>query len=83
MTSKIGIASMVLFVLTGCTSKSERDYISGCRSSGASKEVCSCTYDKLQSSYDSDVFEKIEKGYMPPDFMDKTIIAMQACVGAD
>lgn len=69
-----------VFLLAGCTSKSERDYIGGCVANGGPKEVCSCTYDKLKASYSDDVFDKIEKGYMPEDFMDKNIIAMKSCM---
>ena len=80
MTSKIGIASMVLFVLAGCTSKSERDYMTGCVANGAPKELCECSYDKIKGMYSEDDFNKIEKGYVPPDFMDKMVESSKLCV---
>lgn len=34
--------------LSGCSSKLESDFKSGCRSTGGSRSFCSCTYDHLK-----------------------------------
>lgn len=71
---------IVISVVTGCASKSERDYMRGCVANGAPKELCECSYEKLQGMYSEEAFNKIEKGYMPADFMDKMVESTKMCV---
>ncbi|MFW1642641.1 hypothetical protein [Acinetobacter guillouiae] len=35
----------------GCASKSEREFISGCQSTGMERSACKCAYKKLESKY--------------------------------
>ncbi|MDQ9817779.1 hypothetical protein RFY44_02650 [Acinetobacter bereziniae] len=35
----------------GCASKSEREFISGCQSTGMDRSACKCAYKKLESKY--------------------------------
>lgn len=79
MPLRIWVFGLAVVLLSGCASKSERDYMTGCVSSGASKDVCSCTYDSLKASYSEAVFEDIDKGIIPQDFMEKTAVAMKQC----
>lgn len=46
------IFSVLLF--SGCISKSERQFISGCQSSGMERSACKCAYKKLESKYGED-----------------------------
>lgn len=81
MRLRILIPSVALVLLVGCTSKMERDYITGCVSSGAPKEKCSCAYDKLEDQYPSEVFERMEKtGFVPDDFMQANVMAIKSCM---
>lgn len=38
----------------GCASKSEREFISGCQSTGMDRSACKCAYKKLESKYRED-----------------------------
>ena len=50
--------SLVLISLalmtTGCASKAERQFISGCKTGGIDGSTCSCIYDKLEDKYGED-----------------------------
>ena len=35
----------------GCASKSEREFISGCQSTGMERSACKCAYKKVESKY--------------------------------
>lgn len=76
----LAVCGSSLLSLVGCTSKTERDYITGCIASGGPKEVCSCAYDKLEDTYAEEVFSQIEKGSVPDDFMETNIMAMKSCM---
>lgn len=39
---------LCLSFLAACSSKAEREFSKGCRSSGESNSVCSCVFDKLK-----------------------------------
>ena len=71
---------LTIGALSACTSKSERDYMSGCVANGAPKELCECSYEKIKGMYSEDDFNKIEKGYVPADFMDKMVESTKLCV---
>jgi hypothetical protein len=50
--------SLVLISLalmtTGCASKTERQFISGCKTGGIDGSTCSCIYDRLEDKYGED-----------------------------
>jgi len=48
--TSILIISYSLLTL-GCASKSEREFISGCQSTGMERSACKCAYKKLESKY--------------------------------
>ncbi|MCT9980291.1 hypothetical protein M2R48_18340 [Acinetobacter sp. I-MWF] len=48
--TSILIISCSLMTL-GCASKSEREFISGCQSTGMERSACKCAYKKLESKY--------------------------------
>ena len=48
--TSILIISCLLLTL-GCASKSEREFISGCQSTGMERSACKCAYKKLESKY--------------------------------
>ncbi|WP_151766410.1 hypothetical protein [Acinetobacter seifertii] len=41
-------------MITGCASKAERQFISGCKTGGIDGSTCSCIYDKLEDKYGED-----------------------------
>ena len=41
-------------VATGCASKAERQFISGCKTGGIDGSTCSCIYDRLEDKYGED-----------------------------
>ena len=52
------LTSLVLISLVmmtaGCASKTERQFISGCKTGGIDGSTCSCIYDKLEHKYGED-----------------------------
>ncbi|MFW1733708.1 hypothetical protein ACG94V_00855 [Acinetobacter sp. ULE_I001] len=48
--TSILIISCSLLTLS-CASKSEREFISGCQSTGMERSACKCAYKKLESKY--------------------------------
>lgn len=48
--TSILIISCSLMTL-GCASKSEREFVSGCQSTGMERSACKCAYKKLESKY--------------------------------
>ena len=52
------LTSLVLISLVmmtaGCASKTERQFISGCKTGGIDGSTCSCIYDKLEKKYGED-----------------------------
>lgn len=45
---------LAALLLTGCASKSERQFVSGCQSTGMDRSACQCAYKKLESKYGED-----------------------------
>ena len=41
-------------ITTGCASKAERQFISGCKTGGIDGSTCSCIYDRLEDKYGED-----------------------------
>ncbi|GAA5003060.1 hypothetical protein GCM10023206_06390 [Acinetobacter puyangensis] len=63
---KIYLSALSLVLLgmsvTGCTSKSEREFVKGCKMGGADSSTCECVYEKIEDKYGSDRLE--EKFYI-------------------
>lgn len=54
---KIQISVVLISVelmASGCASKTERQFISGCKTGGIDGSTCSCIYDKLEDKYGED-----------------------------
>lgn len=51
------IACMAGLLLGGCASKTERQFVAGCKSGGVEADVCECVYDKLVDKYGEKDFE--------------------------
>lgn len=45
------LAGLASVLLMGCASKTERQFISGCKASGVDSDICSCIYNKLEDKY--------------------------------
>ncbi len=55
MKTQISIALIsVALMASGCASKTERQFISGCKTGGIDGSTCSCIYDKLEDKYGED-----------------------------
>lgn len=48
------LAGLASLLLVGCASKTERQFVSGCKASGVDSDICECIYDKLESKYGED-----------------------------
>ena len=62
--------------LTACDSAHKRQFMEGCTQGfyDVAEDICECTYDKIENHYGEESIEIMAKtGYMPDDFMDKTI----------
>lgn len=44
----------IALMASGCASKTERQFISGCKTGGIDGSTCSCIYDKLEDKYGED-----------------------------
>ena len=52
--SSMLLISISMMSLAGCASKTERQFISGCKTGGIEGDVCECIYDKLEKKYGED-----------------------------
>ncbi|SSR03398.1 MULTISPECIES: hypothetical protein [Acinetobacter] len=52
------IVVSVALLASGCASKTERQFISGCKTGGIDGSTCSCIYDKLEDKYGEDGLKK-------------------------
>ncbi|MCH4249241.1 MAG: hypothetical protein LKF82_15715 [Acinetobacter populi] len=63
---KIYLSALSLVLLgmsvIGCTSKSEREFVKGCKMGGADSSTCECVYEKIEDKYGADRLE--EKFYI-------------------
>ena len=41
----------------GCASKTEREFLGGCQSTGMERSVCKCVYQKLEGKYGEERFK--------------------------
>ncbi|MFD1712377.1 hypothetical protein FVQ98_19335 [Ottowia sp. GY511] len=48
------LATLILGLLSACSSKNERAFVGGCVSMGASRENCSCAYEKVDAIHKID-----------------------------
>ena len=48
------IVVSIALLASGCASKTERQFISGCKTGGIDGSTCSCIYDKLEDKYGED-----------------------------
>ncbi|ENX60469.1 MULTISPECIES: hypothetical protein [Acinetobacter] len=48
------IVVSIALLASGCASKTERQFISGCKTGGIDGSTCSCIYDKLENKYGED-----------------------------
>ena len=44
----------IALMASGCASKTERQFISGCKTGGIAGSTCSCIYAKLEDKYGED-----------------------------
>ena len=51
--TSLALISLVMMT-AGCASKTERQFISGCKTGGIDGSTCSCIYDKLENKYGED-----------------------------
>ena len=51
--TSLALISLVMMT-AGCASKTERQFISGCKTGGIDGNTCSCIYDKLENKYGED-----------------------------
>ena len=51
--TSLALISLVMMT-AGCASKTERQFISGCKTGGIDSSTCSCIYDKLEKEYGED-----------------------------
>ena len=49
-------------VVSGCASKSEREFVKGCKMGGADSSTCECVFEKIEDQYGADRLE--EKFYI-------------------
>ena len=80
----LGLALFTAVVLTGCESKSKRDFNAGCQSGGTDRSTCSCVYDKLEAHYSPQFMEQLGEQQvsqldLPHDFSEQMLRAAQAC----
>ncbi|RYY78293.1 MAG: hypothetical protein EOO69_11245 [Moraxellaceae bacterium] len=52
----LSVLSIMLLgtAVSGCASKTERQFVSGCESTGVDEDICECVFDKLEDKYGED-----------------------------
>lgn len=72
-----------LFLIIGCGDSKIREmrgeFIEGCRHGGASRDVCSCTFEKIEDNYTKEQLSGISIGKLPPNFAEFTIDSELQC----
>ncbi|PTQ87179.1 hypothetical protein [Agitococcus lubricus] len=69
----------ILIFTTGCTSNAERAFMMGCVAHESMKEQCECAYEELVDHYSEEQLEKMNEGYVPPDFLNQMESAAMSC----
>ena len=54
--TSLALISLVMMT-AGCASKTERQFISGCKTGGIEGSTCKCIYKKLEDKYGEDGFK--------------------------
>lgn len=76
-----GVILFILLTMTGCAGRFERGYIQGCTSTGMSKDVCSCAYDKFVDKYSEKALNDMDRnGVAPEGFMEDSVKFVQMCM---
>lgn len=71
-------------LLSGCGGKVSSEFVAGCKSGGASEEVCECMYEKLEGHYGFEAMEAMQaRNVTPPDFMEKGAVIAAECRGIE
>lgn len=68
-------------VISGCASKSEREFVKGCKMGGADSSTCECVYEKIEKRYGADRLE--EKFYIisqTAEFQDEIVRYGMQCM---
>ena len=52
--NRLSLGLLLSFLIAGCASKTERQFVSGCKASGVDSEICECIFDKLEAKYGED-----------------------------
>lgn len=55
------------------------EFIEGCRSGGASRDVCSCTFEKIEGNYTKEQLLDTRTGALPPNFAEFAIDSSIQC----
>lgn len=50
----------VVFIVSGCSSEYKREFMRGCKSSGATSAICHCHYDNVMSKYSEGQLRSLE-----------------------
>lgn len=85
-TSNVWISMVVLLAsaLSGCGGKVSSEFVAGCKSGGATEEICECLYEKLEDHYGFDAMEAMQtRNVAPPDFMNQGAVFVAECRGID
>lgn len=77
---KFKLVFVLLFgsLLSGCTSKIEKQFMAGCEAGGAPSEVCECMYEKHEDKYGEDHLDYV-LNHPDADFMNFSIETAQTC----
>ena len=80
----LGIALLTAVALTGCESKSKREFNAGCQSGGTDRSTCSCVDVQLEAHYSPSVMQKLSEQNishldLPTDFGEQMVRAAQYC----
>ena len=79
--SSLLLISITAITLTGCASKSEREFVKGCKMGGADSSTCECVYEKIEDQYGADRLE--EKFYIisqTAEFQDEIVRYGMQCM---
>ena len=77
---------LVVPALSACSdskaTKIKKEILTGCRSSGGSKQICNCAYDKLTEKYSTEQLTAIASGrsISPDKLMRDFVAGTAACV---
>ena len=79
--SSLLLISITAITLTGCASKSEREFVKGCKMGGADSSNGECVYEKIEDKYGADRLE--EKFYIisqTAEFQDEIVRYGMQCM---